>query len=143
MTDHFLFSASLLEACSNALSAYASQQAGVDAVVLSSADGQQLSRATFDTDLANRMSAVTSSLFALGEVTSREAQLGVCNHVIVESTNGRMLVFSIPLLPDWLVLSIVAKKDALLGALLWSGGNLAEELRERFEQALVASRGHY
>lgn len=123
------FDSALLARCADALAEYARQQPGVDAVVLSTADGQQLARATFDADLANRMSAITSSLFALGEVTTREAEIGVCNHVIIEAANGRMLVFSLPLPPDWLVLSVVSKKDALLGSLLWSGTRLAESLR--------------
>jgi len=129
MNQGIPFDPVLLSRCADALAEYARQQAGVNAVVLSTADGQQLARAAFDADLANRMSAITSSLFALGEVTSREAEIGLCNHVIIEAANGRMLVFSLPLPPDWLVLSIVSKKDALLGSLLWSGARLAESLR--------------
>lgn len=103
-------------------------QADIKAAVLTTLDGfevavvERLGRST-----ATPLAAMASSLVALGRAAGREAGHEGCERVVVENSNGKLLVRPIgaggrtPLL-----LCMALGADALLGSALWTADEIAK-----------------
>ena len=65
---------------------------GVKAVVISTEDGLELAARVENTAQVARLSAIASSLAALGAVAGEESQLGQCDNVAIEATHGHILM---------------------------------------------------
>ncbi|WP_394764549.1 roadblock/LC7 domain-containing protein [Stenotrophomonas sp.] len=98
---------------------------GIQLIVLSSADGFQVSSylAPGASAAAAKVAAMTSSITALGDAIARETGLTAARNIVIEADNGTVLLFGIRDVKPALALSIVANKQAILGHLLWAARN--------------------
>lgn len=94
-------------------------------ILISTVDGHDVAK-NFEKDMpASKLSAMMSSMLALGETIAAEAKQKQCRYVIVENSDGYILTLKIK---DKLVLSVIASTDANLGMLHTVSRNAAEKL---------------
>jgi predicted regulator of Ras-like GTPase activity (Roadblock/LC7/MglB family) len=92
---------------------------GVKAVVISTEDGLELAARVENTAQVARLSAIASSLAALGAVATEESQLGYCDNVTIEATHGHILMLQARHHEANLIVSVIAGKDAIIGQVLY------------------------
>ena len=92
---------------------------GVKAVVIATEDGLELAARVENTAQVARLSAIASSLAALGAVAGDESGLGDCATVTVEATHGHILMLRAMHPEITLIVSVVASKDAVIGQVLY------------------------
>jgi len=77
-----------------------------------------------------KLSAIASSIAALGVVAGDENKLGTCNSMVVEAEAGAIVIAQARRPDVTLVLSLVANKDAILGQLLYAARDAARQLEQ-------------
>lgn len=92
---------------------------GVKAVVISTEDGLELAARVENTAQVARLSAIASSLAALGAVAGEESDLGDCDNVTIEATHGHILMLQARHPDVTLIMSVVAGKEAIIGQVLY------------------------
>ncbi len=115
--------------CQQAVEKYARTYRGVDAVVLATTAGFQI--ASFaSSGLYNRdkLAALASSLFKVGESTIAEACLKNCQSLLLDADNGKVLVSSIRHTEHPVVLLIKVNEKATLGNLIYSAKKLNQQV---------------
>lgn len=114
------FSPTLVQVAHQQVASFATSTPGVMRVVLTTADGFEIT--SFHTEKATsaKLAAISSSLQALAEALAREAQLNDVQDVIVQTGNGVMLVKGIGGTKPALTLAVFAGNTAVLGHLLWA-----------------------
>ena len=88
------------------------------AVVVATEDGFELAFAMRDTIDPARIAAMTSSIAAIGEIASREAGIGQTRCFMVEASDGYLVMRSAQNKQVRLVLTALARRDALLGMVM-------------------------
>ncbi|MEZ5593842.1 MAG: roadblock/LC7 domain-containing protein [Gammaproteobacteria bacterium] len=101
----------------------AGQNNGVYGAFVSSIDGNEIVTFTKRDLPTSRMANMTSSLLALGETIARESQQNICQFVILENTDGRIVSLRIN---DNMMLTCISTPKTNLGMLLSSGRIIAE-----------------
>jgi predicted regulator of Ras-like GTPase activity (Roadblock/LC7/MglB family) len=101
---------------------------GVDAVLLSTADGREIAGVADDRFDRSRLAALSSSLCALGDVVAAEAAQGASRCVLVETAAGFVLLQNIPKPEFPMVLTLVASAETVLGMAKYRLGLVAQEL---------------
>jgi predicted regulator of Ras-like GTPase activity (Roadblock/LC7/MglB family) len=104
---------------------------GARTVLVATIDGFALAVAQRQSIDADRLAAMVSSIGALGAAASRETGIGTPRCLVVESTQGRLVVRCVTAGSHELVVAVLTDTQALLGR-VWSA--LAH-----VEQALVIS----
>ncbi len=104
---------------------------GCRAVIVATIDGFSLAVAQRQSIDADRLAAMVSSIGALGAAASRETGIGTPRCLVVESTEGRLVVRCVNTGTHDLVIAVLADTKALLG-MVWTA--LAHS-----EKALVAA----
>ncbi|KEF31152.1 hypothetical protein D777_02305 [Marinobacter nitratireducens] len=94
-------------------------------ILISTVDGHDVSKHFLKEMPASKLSAMMSSILALGETIAVEAQQQRCRYVIVENSDGYILTLKIK---DKLILSVIATTNANLGMLHSVSRNAAEKL---------------
>ena len=92
---------------------------GVKAVVISTEDGLALAARVENTAQVARLSAIASSLAALGAVAGEESSLGDCDNVVIEATHGHILMLQARHPEVTLIVSVVTGRDAIIGQVLY------------------------
>ncbi|PIF74251.1 hypothetical protein CLU95_1372 [Variovorax sp. 54] len=92
---------------------------GVKAVVISTEDGLELAARVENTAQVARLSAIASSLAALGAVAGEESQLGHCDNVTIEATHGHILMLQARHPEMTLIVSVVTGREAIIGQVLY------------------------
>ncbi|BEP40440.1 roadblock/LC7 domain-containing protein [Variovorax sp. 375MFSha3.1] len=92
---------------------------GVKAVVIATEDGMELAARAENTAQVARMSAIASSLAALGAVAGEESGLGQCENVAIETALGHILMLQARHEEAGLIVSVVTGKDAVIGQALY------------------------
>ena len=92
---------------------------GVKAVVISTEDGLELAARVENTAQVARLSAIASSLAALGAVAGEESQLGQCDNVAIEATHGHILMLQARHPEMTLIVSVVTSREAIIGQVLY------------------------
>jgi predicted regulator of Ras-like GTPase activity (Roadblock/LC7/MglB family) len=92
---------------------------GVKAVVISTEDGMELAARVENTAQVARLSAIASSLAALGAVAGEESHLGHCDNVTIEATHGHILMLQARRSDVTLIVSVVTGKEAIIGQVLY------------------------
>jgi uncharacterized protein len=87
---------------------------GVTAVVIATIDGFSVASVTRGELDASRISALASSIAAIGQVASDEAKLGSSRSVMVDTSTGLVSVYNIKVNKLDLVLTIITNADALM-----------------------------
>jgi len=99
---------------------------GTRAVVVATADGFDLVQVGYSGVEASRLAAMVSSFAALGDAASRESGLGTPRCLVIDSTDGRLMVRCMQVRDHAIVVVVVTDKTALLG-LVWNHLAAAEK----------------
>lgn len=100
---------------------------GASAIVIATADGFDLAWAGERVVEPARIAAMVSSLAALGEAASGEVGIGSPRLLVVESTEGRLVVRCMQVQGHALVVVVLTDRAVLLG-LVWHHLAAAERL---------------
>ena len=92
---------------------------GVKAVLISTEDGFEVSARVENTAQVARLSAMASSLAALGAMAGEESQLGTCNSLVMEASEGFIAIIQVRCPEMSLILSVVAGTHAVIGQVLY------------------------
>ncbi len=92
---------------------------GVRGCVVSTEDGYEVAAHSQGQGVTTRLSAMASSMAALGVIAGQENQLGDCSSVVVEAAGGFIVLLHARRPHLTLVLSVVASRDAILGQVLY------------------------
>ena len=116
-----------LTQCERQLKEFMQVCPGAYGALISTVDGHEVVY-TLKRDLPpHKISTMNSSLLALGESIAREAQQRLCQFVIVENSDGRVVSLRIN---DLLMLTCISSKEINLGMLLSVGRNTASALQQ-------------
>lgn len=91
---------------------------GVDGVLLASVDGFEVSSIFQKNYDGNKLSAVGSSILALVQALTHEAQLTGCRSVILDAENGKIMISAVPNENQPMILIVVTRQQVLLGQIM-------------------------
>ena len=98
---------------------------GAYGALISTVDGHEIA-ASLKRDIpAHKISTMNSALLALGESIAKESSQRLCQFVILENSDGRVVSLRIN---DILMLTCISTKETNLGMLLSSGRHTADIL---------------
>ena len=107
---------------------------GVDGVLLASTDGFEVS-SIFQKDYdAGKLSAVGSSILALVQALTNEAQLTGCRSVILDAQDGKIMINSVPNKNQPMIVIVVTKQQVLLGQIMHGMNKAINKLIELDQQ---------
>lgn len=102
---------------------------GVNAVIISTADGFEVSSKCTCQASINKLSALSSSLSAIGSMATLEAEMGKqYRHVMIESEGGFLIVMDVPYIHYPMILCVVASEEALLARVIQQAKNVSTTL---------------
>jgi predicted regulator of Ras-like GTPase activity (Roadblock/LC7/MglB family) len=110
---------SLLSDAQAAIDLVLAEVRSVKAVVISTGDGFEVAARVEDATQITRMSAMASSLSALGALAGEENGLGDCKNMIIESESGMLVILQVQRGADTFILSVIAGSDAVIGQILF------------------------
>lgn len=116
-------------ACGEALQKLMRDLPSVTAAVVATSDGFEVASLHADGQMsATRLSALASSLLALGQAALRELSMTGSGSVLIENPMGKILLVDVrgERLP--VVLCVVADASAMTGKLLWAARQCADAL---------------
>lgn len=91
---------------------------GINLAVLASADGFKVAAAGSQGALvADKLSAIASSIHALGTAIAKETGVEPCQIVAIEGLLGSILVVELPRMRNGMLLAVSASDDAVMAAL--------------------------
>ena len=127
--DHIQYShAPLKIASSAAILRLMERVRGLQAVVVSTEDGFEVAAYAENKAQTRRLAAMASSLAALCDVAGEESQLGPCDNITISAADGHIVLLRIPRLDLPLTLSVVARKDTVIGQVLYFARITVKEL---------------
>lgn len=100
---------------------------GARAVVIATADGFDLAHAGRTAIDPARLAAMVSSFSALGDAASRETGIGTPRCLVIESSEGRLVVRCMQVQGQAIIVVVQTDKSVMLG-LVWSRLSVAERL---------------
>jgi len=106
---------------------------GLEAATISSIDGFQIAAVLPESKSVGKMAAMSSSLHALGHAIAREAKRGTCRQLVVQSTEGCIVVLEIPQQNPPLLLNLITQNGIDLSRLLEVAELCAERLAAKLE----------
>lgn len=98
---------------------------GAYGVLISTVDGHEIAYSLKRDMPPHKISTMNSSLLALGESIARESLQQLCQFVILENSDGRVVSLRIN---EILMLTCISTKNTNLGMLLSTGRNTADSL---------------
>lgn len=102
---------------------------GVKAVVIATEDGFELAGRVENNAQVSRLSALASSLAALGALAGEESHLGACDNVTIEAAHGHLVMVQARHDEIDLIVSVVTGRDAIIGQVLYLTKQVARSLR--------------
>lgn len=121
--------ATLQRACDTAVNELMQEVKGLKAVVISTEDGFEVAARVENTAQVARLSAMASSLAALGAMAGEESQLGVCHSVAMEAAKGYIAIVQVRRPDVSLIVSTVAGSEAVVGQVLYYSKKAAAALQ--------------
>ena len=103
---------------------------GVKAVLVSTEDGFEVAAQVENTAQVSRLSAMASSLAALGALAGEESRLGACDSLVMQATDGMIAILQIRRPDITLILSVVTGRDAIIGQVLYASRQMAQTLQK-------------
>lgn len=119
----------LKTACERALDELMQEVKGIKAVVVATEDGFEVAARVENTAQVARLSAMASSLAALGAMAGEESRLGVCNSLVMEAAEGFIAIVQVRRADVSLIVSVVTGRDAVVGQLLYFSKKAASALQ--------------
>ncbi len=121
--------------CDAALARLMDSCDGVRAVMLALRDGRPYVE-RFRTPLdGGKFAAMVSSMVALGHTVLRELGAGKLDHVLVDGTEGKLVISSISGSGGLLLLAVLAERDARMGLVLGHSKTCAQAVSQAFPDA--------
>lgn len=102
---------------------------GAKAVLVSTEDGFEVAARVENTAQVTRLSAMASSLAALGAMAGEESQLGGCASMVMEAAEGFIAIVQVELPQVTFILSVVTGRDAVVGQMLYFAKQAARTLQ--------------
>jgi uncharacterized protein len=103
---------------------------GAKAVVISTEDGFEVAARVENTAQVARLSAMASSLAALGAIAGEESNLGACDSLVIEATDGHIVMLQARRTDVSLIMSVVASREAIMGQVLYFSKQAARKLEQ-------------
>ena len=119
----------LKTACDRALDELMQEVKGIKAVVVATEDGFEVAARVENTAQVARLSAMASSLAALGAMAGEESRLGVCESMVMEAADGFIAIVQVRRADVTLIISVVTGRDAVVGQLLYFSKKAAATLQ--------------
>ena len=119
----------LKTACDRALNDLMQEVKGIKAVVVATEDGFEVDARVENTAQVARLSAMASSLAALGAMAGEESQLGVCHSLVMEAAEGFIAIVQVRRADVSLIVSVVTGRDAVIGQVLYFSKKAAATLQ--------------
>ena len=119
----------LQRACDRALDELMQDVKGIKAVVVSTEDGFEVAARVENTAQIARLSAMASSLAALGAMAGEESQLGVCESLLMQAAEGFIAIVQVRRADVSLIVSVVTGRDAVTGQVLYFSKKAAQSLQ--------------
>lgn len=91
---------------------------GIDGVLLASTDGFEVHSIFQKHYDGGKLSAVGSSILALVQALTKEAQLTGCRSVILDANNGKIMISAVPNENQPMIVIVVTKQQVLLGQIM-------------------------
>jgi len=101
---------------------------GVKAVLVSTEDGFEVAARVENTAQVARLSAMASSLAALGALAGEESRLGACGSLMMEAADGFIAILQVRRADVSLIMSVIAGRDAVAGQILYFSKQAAQTL---------------
>ncbi len=117
--------------CSETIAALVDAHTDVAGALVSTVDGFAVASTLREPVSAARLAAMTSSLVALAEAISREGQAGNCRDLVIDGTDGRVLLMDVPDGAQTLLLTVLCESTATLGQVLWAARHCRADMSER------------
>lgn len=115
--------------CEEALRKLMSDVPSITAAVVATADGFEVASAQAEGRMsATRLSALASSLLALGQAALRELSMAGSGSVLIENTMGKIMLVDVRREHLPVVLCVVADEMAMTGKVLWAAKQCAATL---------------
>lgn len=112
------------------LERFAADVSGVGVVVLASVDGFAVAQHPADSARSERLAAMTSSMLALAGAIGRELSLGALEVLMVEASEGKVLMLSIPTPDKPLLLMAACASRSVTGNVLWAARECGRRIQE-------------
>ena len=119
----------LKTACDRALDELMQEVKGIKAVVVATEDGFEVAARVENTAQVARLSAMASSLAALGAMAGEESRLGVCHSLVMEAAEGFIAIVQVRRADVSLIVSVVTGRDAVIGQVLYFSKKAAATLQ--------------
>ena len=119
----------LKSACDRALDELMQEVKGIKAVVVATEDGFEVAARVENTAQVARLSAMASSLAALGAMAGEESRLGVCHSLVMEAAEGFIAIVQVRRADVSLIVSVVTGRDAVVGQVLYFSKKAAATLQ--------------
>ena len=117
--------------CLACITALVAEHADVTGALVSTVDGFPVASRLPQPDAASRLAAMTSSLVAVAEAISRDAQVGECRDLVIDASEGRVLMMDVPQPGHTLLLTVLCVPTATLGQVLWAAKRCRQEIALR------------
>lgn len=112
------------------LRSFGAEVGGVGVVVLASVDGFAIAQYPARSGRADRLAAMTSSMLALAAAIGRELALGTLEVLMVEASEGKVLMLSIPTADRPLLLMAACAHRSVTGKVLWAARECGRRIQE-------------
>jgi uncharacterized protein len=119
----------LQRACENALDELMAEVKGIKAIVIATEDGFEVASRVQNTAQVSRLSAMASSLAALGAMAGEESQLGVCQSLLMEADGGYIAIVQMRRPDVSLIFSVITGRDSVVGQMLYFSKKAAHMLQ--------------
>lgn len=103
---------------------------GIKAALISTEDGFEVASRVENTAQVSRLSAMASSLAALGALAGEESSLGSCGSLVMEAAQGYIAIVQIRRADVSLIMSVVTGRDAIIGQVLYFSKQMANTLEK-------------
>jgi predicted regulator of Ras-like GTPase activity (Roadblock/LC7/MglB family) len=104
---------------------------GVKGAVISTVDGFDVAMAAIPETDGSRLSALSSSISAIGDMATLEIGTGKHHESItIEGDNGYVFILNVPVPGTPMILSIAATKEAMQGKLMYYAKQVARKMIE-------------
>lgn len=116
----------LIDSAQRAAGGLLAELDGARSIVIATVDGFEVAHTGTQAVDPARLAAMVSSFAAVGDAASRETGIGVPRCLVIESTDGRLVVRCIEIQGESLIVVILTDKATLLG-LVWNALVAAEK----------------
>lgn len=104
----------------------------ISGVLVSTIDGFRVAAMLTGSLSAEKLSAMASSLLAINEAVCRESSMGECRDLVIEASQGRILLMDIPHPTHKLILTVLCHAKVTMGQVLWAARGCRESLGRVF-----------